>query len=158
MPLTDKAAEQTQIALAYQHSADAKRKKHDGVVVTPVEIVDFQIRSVLHLLAEQGREPDDHVEWLDPFGGTGIYTARLLQIVDLPPHRKRALAANCVVIEIDPAAAQVAANNLARVHLQETGEPGEVRVICIDTLTLSPTVDLWDDRLPLVHPATTKEI
>ena len=150
----EKAAEQTRIALDYQRSVNARRQKSDGVVVTPVEIVDFQIRSALELLAaHHGRESDDNVEWLDPFGGTGIYTARLLQLVDLPPHRKRAMADNCVVIEIDPEAAQLAANNLAAVYLEETGARGAVRVICTDTLALPPNADLWDDDLPVVRPS-----
>lgn len=52
-----------------------------GVVYTPVEIVDFIIRSVEHLLA---REFDtsltsEGVHVLDPFTGTGTFMVRLLQ-------------------------------------------------------------------------------
>lgn len=153
--IAEKAAEQTRIALEYQRSVNARnarRQKADGVVVTPVGIVDFQIRSALEQVAAMGREPDDSIEWLDPCGGTGIYTARLLQLVDLPPHRKRAMADNCAVIEIDAFAAQMAANNLGAVYLEETGVRGAVRVICADTFALPPDVDLWGDDLPLVLP------
>ncbi|WP_285275273.1 hypothetical protein [Halopseudomonas bauzanensis] len=150
----EKAAEQYRIAAGYQGVADqdARRQDRDGVVVTPVEIVDFQIRSVLDSVQQMGREPDEGIEWLDPFGGSGIYTARLLQLVDLPPHRKQTLAENCVVIELDPTAAQIAANNLAAVYHEEIGAPGCVRVICADTFTLPARADLWDDALPAVQP------
>lgn len=145
-----KAAEQTKLAADYQYSVNERRQRRDGVVVTPIEVVDFQIHSVAHLLAAQGREPDDCVEWLDPFGGTGIYTARTLQILDLSPERKRTLAENCIVIEIDPDAAQVCFENLARVYREETGRTGFVRVICADTFTLPPDYDLWKDAFG--HP------
>lgn len=149
-----KQAEQLQIAAAYQAhvNKDVRRQKRDGVVVTPIEVVDFQIRSILGLLRQQKIEPDVNVEWLDPFGGTGVYTARLLQLVDLPPRRKQDMAHNCVVIEIDPTAAQFAANNLAAVYEEETGVPGCVRVICADTFALPANADLWDDGLPVVQP------
>lgn len=151
----EKAQEQEAISRHYQEEANKNinRQKRDGVVVTPTEVVDFQIRSVIAKMKEvHGRDPDQDLEWLDPFGGSGIYTARLLQIVDLPPERKYALSQNCIVIEIDPMAAQICANNLAKVVLEETGVNGFVRVICTDTLALSPDADLWADSLPVVKP------
>lgn len=152
--LIEKAAEQHRITMQYQEhvNLDKRRKGRDGVVVTPIEIVDFQIRSVLEQVRAMGRQPDVGIEWLDPFGGTGVYTARLLQLVDLPPARKRALADNCIVIEIDRASAQVAADNLAAVYAEETGIPGAVRVICTDTFDLRPDADLWDEKLPVIFP------
>lgn len=150
-----KIAGQTRVALAYQNvaNADARRQSRDGVVVTPVEVVDFQIRSAIEILKDRyDRDPDEGIEWLDPFGGTGIYTARLLQIAQLPPHRKRTLASHCIVLEIDPTAAQFAADNLAEVYRQEIGEPGAIRVVCADTFGLPPNADLWDASLPVVHP------
>lgn len=151
----EKAQEQEAISRHYQEEANKNinRQKRDGVVVTPTEVVDFQIRSVIAKMKEvHGRDPDQDLEWLDPFGGSGIYTARLLQIVDLPPERKYALSQNCIVIEIDPVAAQICANNLAKVLLEETGVNSFVRVICTDTLALSPNADLWADSLPVVKP------
>ncbi|MGY1883973.1 DEAD/DEAH box helicase [Blastococcus sp. SYSU DS0753] len=52
-----------------------------GIVYTPVEIVDFIIRSVDHLLrAEFGATiSDEDVHVLDPFTGTGTFIVRLLQ-------------------------------------------------------------------------------
>lgn len=138
--------DQSSIAAAYQQSVDVRRQRRDGVVVTPIEVVDFSIRSVFDHLNSIGREIDDGVEWLDPFAGTGIYTARLLQIAPLSPERKRALAANCVCIEIDEAAAQMCFENLARVYRDETGRNGFVRVICADTFYLPSDYDVWADR------------
>lgn len=150
----EKRKEQVDISLQYQKAAmdDARRQKKDGVVVTPIEVVDFQIRSILHSVAEMGAEPDQVRQWLDPFGGTGIYTARLLQILDLPPDRKWTVAHDCIVIEIDPYAAQVCANNLAAVLYEETGRSGCIRVLCEDTFALDSDTDLWAPHLNVVYP------
>ena len=52
-----------------------------GIVYTPVEIVDFIIRSVSDLLQEHfgASLGDEGVHILDPFTGTGTFVARLLQ-------------------------------------------------------------------------------
>ncbi len=155
----EKAAEQEAISLHYQEVAnlDAKRQKRDGVVVTPHQVVDFQIRSTIDTVqSEYGRKPHEGISWLDPFGGSGIYTARLLQIAELSPIEKYQLSQNCVVVEIDPTAAQICANNLANVVLEETGIYGEVRVVCTDTFALSLDADLWDESLPVVKPKINK--
>ncbi len=143
---SEKAAEQTRISLEYQLNTQRRRQQHHGVVVTPIEVTDFIIRSLVHQLkTERGRDPDQGIEWLDPFAGTGIFTARLLQIVELSPERKRDLAENCIAVEIDPDAAQTCFDNLARVHHEETGHRGFIRVICADTFALDPDYDLWSD-------------
>lgn len=155
----EKAEEQARIARAYQDQHIlggrlGRRARREGVIVTPVDLVDFQLRSALASLRAQGIEPDSGVEWLDPFGGTGIYIARLLQIVEINPQRKRHLANHCVVIEIDRGAAQICADNLAAVVREETGEDGCVRVICADTFSLPQDADLFDEWLPVVLPMT----
>ena len=52
-----------------------------GIVYTPVEIVDFILQSVQHVLSEEFGaalgDPDIHV--LDPFTGTGTFITRLIQ-------------------------------------------------------------------------------
>ena len=52
-----------------------------GIVYTPVEIVDFILQSVQHVLREEFSaklgDPDVHI--LDPFTGTGTFITRLLQ-------------------------------------------------------------------------------
>ncbi|MCL2823803.1 MAG: damage-inducible protein, partial [Polyangiaceae bacterium] len=52
-----------------------------GVVYTPVEIVDFIIRSVEEVLRREFEKSisDESVHILDPFAGTGVFIARLLQ-------------------------------------------------------------------------------
>ncbi|HZL05223.1 MAG TPA: DEAD/DEAH box helicase family protein, partial [Coriobacteriia bacterium] len=52
-----------------------------GIVYTPVEVVDFIIRSVEHLLREEfgASISDPGVHVLDPFTGTGTFIVRLLE-------------------------------------------------------------------------------
>jgi predicted helicase len=52
-----------------------------GIVYTPVELVDFIIFSVDHILEKEfGRKlTDENVHILDPFTGTGTFVTRLLQ-------------------------------------------------------------------------------
>jgi predicted helicase len=58
-----------------------KMSERLGIVYTPVEIVDFILHSVAHLLKEEFGQtlssPGVHV--LDPFTGTGTFITRLLQ-------------------------------------------------------------------------------
>ncbi len=62
-------------------SADKKGAEQHGIVYTPVEIIDFIINSVQHVLkTEFGKEFNDRdVKVLDPFTGTGTFLVRLLQ-------------------------------------------------------------------------------
>ncbi len=52
-----------------------------GIVYTPVEVVDFMLRSVADVLkAEFNRDlSDENIHILDPFTGTGTFMTRLLQ-------------------------------------------------------------------------------
>ncbi len=52
-----------------------------GIVYTPVEVVDFILHSVQHLLHQEfGRSlSDEGIHVLDPFTGTGTFITRLLQ-------------------------------------------------------------------------------
>jgi predicted helicase len=52
-----------------------------GIVYTPVEVVDFMIRSVGYVLEKEfGRTiSDENIHILDPFTGTGTFITRLLQ-------------------------------------------------------------------------------
>lgn len=62
--------------LAFPKSAESL-----GIVYTPVEIVDFIIRSVEHLLNTEfdASLSDEGVHVLDPFTGTGTFIVRLLE-------------------------------------------------------------------------------
>lgn len=61
--------------------ASPKTVEKLGIVYTPVEVVDFIIRSVAHILQKEfGRTlSDENVHILDPFTGTGTFITRLLQ-------------------------------------------------------------------------------
>lgn len=52
-----------------------------GIVYTPVEVVDFIVRSVAYIIQKEfGRTlSDENVHILDPFTGTGTFITRLLQ-------------------------------------------------------------------------------
>lgn len=52
-----------------------------GIVYTPVEVVDFIIHSVAHVLEKEFNRNigDENIHILDPFTGTGTFITRLLQ-------------------------------------------------------------------------------
>lgn len=76
-----------------------------GIVYTPVEVVDFIIHSVEHVLQTEFNSSmaDENVHILDPFTGTGTFIARLLQSGIIPadklPHKyKHEIHANELVL------------------------------------------------------------
>ena len=84
-------------------TAFPKVKEQLGIVYTPVEVVDFIIHSVEHVLNEQfGRSLNDRgVKIIDPFTGTGTFITRLLQsgiIKDLEYKYKNEIFANEIVL------------------------------------------------------------
>lgn len=84
-------------------TAFPKVKEQLGIVYTPVEVVDFIIHSVEHVLNEQfGRSLNDrNVKIIDPFTGTGTFIARLLQsdiIKDIEYKYKNEIFANEIVL------------------------------------------------------------
>ena len=62
-------------------SADKKGSEQHGIVYTPIEIVDFIINSVQHVLKKEFNTEfaDRQVKVLDPFTGTGTFLARLIE-------------------------------------------------------------------------------
>ena len=85
----------------------AVKKEADrlGIVYTPTEVVDFILESADHVLREEfGRGlTDEGVNVLDPFTGTGLFLARLLQLplirdTDLPRKYREELHANEIVL------------------------------------------------------------
>ena len=62
-------------------STDKKGVEQHGVVYTPVEVIDFIIHSVEHLLKKHFSTcfNDRPVKVLDPFAGTGTFLTRLLE-------------------------------------------------------------------------------
>ncbi|OFK68830.1 hypothetical protein HMPREF2806_05835 [Corynebacterium sp. HMSC076G08] len=126
-----RAAVQQRIANDYQQGTDTKRGQRDGVVVTPVEIVDFQVRAVIHQLAAQGYSlADPEVRITDPFGGTGIYLARIMQLSGLNPDQLDDLYHNRMRhIELDEDACRIADENLRTVYQQETGRTARHSIV-----------------------------
>jgi predicted helicase len=86
-------------------TAFPKQVEKLGIVYTPVECVDFILKSVSYLLQKEfGRDlSDENVHILDPFTGTGTFIVRLLQNglirpKDLPRKYARELHANEIVL------------------------------------------------------------
>jgi predicted helicase len=76
-----------------------------GIVYTPVEVVDFIIRSVDKVLRDEFQRglTDENIHILDPFTGTGTFMVRLLQSgliepKDLPRKYAKELHANEIVL------------------------------------------------------------
>lgn len=144
------AIEQTRIAQKYQADTEKRRGERDGVVVTPVEIVDFQVRAVIDQLAKQGLSlASPVVRVTDPFGGTGIYAARLMQLCGLTAGGLDHLYHHRLwVNEIDQGAANIADENLRSVFQQLTGRPARKSVVtCLDTFTLKEGYWPWGDDI-----------
>ena len=92
----------------YEHFfkiAVKKQAERLGIVYTPTEVVDFILRSADHVLREEFGKgmTDASVHVLDPFTGTGIFLARLLQLglvddADLERKFREEMHANEVVL------------------------------------------------------------
>ncbi|MBQ7221671.1 MAG: DEAD/DEAH box helicase, partial [Synergistaceae bacterium] len=71
--------------------AFSRTAKTLGIVYTPEQIVDFIIRSAdwaaRDLLSIDGGLSAEGVHILDPFSGTGTFTARLIQLGIIPPEK-----------------------------------------------------------------------
>ena len=118
--LDNSAARQRVLMELYEKFfATALKKDADrlGIVYTPVEVVDFILRSADHALREAFglRLSDEGVHVLDPFTGTGIFLVRLLQSAligdgDLERKYRRELHANELVL---------LAYYIAAIHIEE---------------------------------------
>ena len=135
-----------------------------GIVYTPVEIVDFIIRSVSDLLQEHfgASLGDEGVHILDPFTGTGTFVARLLQSGligpdDLPRKYREELHANEILLLAYYIAA-VNIENAYREALTTAGLDAEYEpfdgIVLTDTFQLSEADDPMDE---VFFPGTTRE-
>lgn len=133
-------------------NAFPKMTERLGIVYTPVEVVDFILHSVAHLLqSEFGQtlgSPGVHI--LDPFTGTGTFITRLLQSgliapAQLPAKYKGEIHANEIVL----LAYYIAAINIEAVyHGIVGGEYQPFEGICLtDTFQLYEKEDLVDALL-----------
>lgn len=133
-------------------NAFPKMSERLGIVYTPVEIVDFILHSVEHILQTEFGQTlgSKGVHILDPFTGTGTFITRLIQSgliskADLPHKFKHEIHANEVVL----LAYYIAAINIeAAYHGVVGGEYQPFEGICLtDTFQLYEKEDLISHRL-----------
>ena len=157
----DNAAGRQRVAIELYDNFFRKAYPRDaerlGIVYTPVEIVDFIIRSVAELLREHfgASLSDEGVHILDPFTGTGTFIVRLLQSGrispdDLPRKYRWELHAN----EIMLLAYYIAAVNIENTYGDLLGAQGRQTayesfggIVLTDTFQLSEEGDPMDERI-----------
>lgn len=108
--------------LAFPRAADAL-----GIVYTPVQVVDFILRSVDHLSREHFGKglTDQGVHVLDPFTGTGTFITRLLASGLIEPHDlARKYASELHANEIMLLAYYIAAINIETTFHQQLVDSG----------------------------------
>ena len=105
-----------------------KMQESLGIVYTPMEVVDFIIRSVDDLLKKEFGKgiTAKQVNLLDPFTGTGTFITRLLQsdaitTEDLPRKYKAEIHANEIVL----LAYYIAAINIEQAYQQRLTDAGQ---------------------------------
>ena len=123
-----------------------------GIVYTPVEVVDFIIHSVNHMLKSEFNQTlgSDGVHIIDPFTGTGTFITRLLQSglitpEQLPRKYKQEIHANELVL----LAYYIAAINIEAVyHSIAGGDYVPFEGICLtDTFQMYEKEDMVDALL-----------
>ncbi|RQM49326.1 DEAD/DEAH box helicase [Paraburkholderia bannensis] len=131
-----------------------------GIVYTPVEVVDFIIHSVAHVLQTEFGQTlgSEGVHIIDPFVGTGTFVTRLLQSghitpEELPRKYKHELHANEIVL----LAYYIAAVNIEAVyHGIVGGKYQPFEGICLaDTFQMYEAEDMVD-RLLVQNSARRK--
>ena len=132
--------------------ATALKKTADrlGIVYTPVEVVDFILHSADEVLQKEfGRNlSDEGVHVLDPFTGTGIFLARLLQsdliqVSDLERKYQKELHANEIVL----LAYYIAAVNIEEAYRGQDGENSRYEPFSGIVLTDTFNLNEWHPNL-----------
>lgn len=130
------------------HNAFPRMADRLGIVYTPVEVVDFILRSVQSTLQKHfgSNIGDKDVQILDPFAGTGTFLVRLIQSglisnEDLPYKFANEMHANEIVL----LAYYIATVNLETAFHAQTGsyQPFD-GMILIDTFQMTEEDDLVD--------------
>lgn len=133
-------------------NAFPKMRDRLGIVYTPVEVVDFIIHSVNHILKTEFNQTlgSDGIHIIDPFTGTGTFITRLLQSGLITPEQiskkyKSEIHANEIVL----LAYYIAAINIEAVyHSIAGGEYAPFEGICLtDTFQMYEKEDLVDALL-----------
>ncbi|MFQ1003065.1 DEAD/DEAH box helicase [Modestobacter sp. SSW1-42] len=114
-----------------------------GIVYTPVEIVDFILRSADEVLrAEFGQGlTDEGVHVLDPFTGTGTFLVRLLQSGLIEPHDLTRKYAN----ELHANEILLLAYYIAAANIETTFEELEGTPQPFPGLVLTDSFQSWED-------------
>ncbi|RBY83210.1 type ISP restriction/modification enzyme [Blastococcus sp. TF02A-26] len=114
-----------------------------GIVYTPVEIVDFILRSADEVLrAEFGQGlTDEGVHVLDPFTGTGTFLVRLLQSGLIEPHDLARKYAN----ELHANEILLLAYYIAAANIETTFEDLEGTPQPFPGLVLTDSFQSWED-------------
>jgi len=126
-----------------------------GIVYTPVQIVDFILRSVDHLLHEHFGQglTDEGVHVLDPFTGTGTFIVRLLESGLIKPNDlARKYANELHANEILLLAYYIAAANIeVTYHTQALQPDGEYTpfegIVLADTFQMTEDGDTLDNTV-----------
>jgi predicted helicase len=120
-----------------------------GIVYTPVEVVDFIIRSVEDVLRDEFQsglgEKDVHI--IDPFTGTGTFIVRLLQSGLIPPDKlahkyKHELHANEIVL----LAYYIAAINIEETYHGLQAAKSKADYVPFDGICLTDTFQLYESK------------
>ncbi|GHE06847.1 helicase [Klenkia taihuensis] len=114
-----------------------------GIVYTPVEIVDFILRSADDVLRTEFGQglTDEGVHVLDPFTGTGTFIVRLLQLGLITPHDlARKYAAELHANEILLLAYYIAAANIEATYEELSGAAAP-----FPGLVLTDSFQSWED-------------
>lgn len=133
-------------------NAFRKMTERLGIVYTPVEVVDFILHSVAHLLKTEFNQNlgSEGVHIIDPFTGTGTFITRLLQSGLIAPEQlahkyRHEIHANELVL----LAYYIAAINIEAVYHDLTQQPYQpFEGICLtDTFQLHEHEDMVDTLL-----------
>ena len=158
----------------YEHffkTAFPKMAKSLGIVYTPVEVVDFILQSVNHLLKEEFEESlsSENVHVLDPFTGTGTFMSRLLGsslVADADLERKycHELHANEIVL----LAYYIAAVNIEAIYHERLqvkhrngGDDAEMEYESFPGIVLTDTFQINErdgDMLDQIFPVNSKRV
>lgn len=133
------------------HNAFPRMAERLGIVYTPVEVVDFIIKSADHVLKNHfGKslsDPDVHI--LDPFAGTGTFLVRLVQSGVIPlEHITHQYMHNMHANEIVLLAYYIATVNIETAYHSITQEYQPFTgMVLADTFQLSERKDMIDDLI-----------
>jgi predicted helicase len=137
-------------------TAFPKMAKRLGIVYTPIEVVDFIIRSVEDVLKSEFNSSlsDKNVHIIDPFTGTGTFMVRLLQSGLIKPEdvlRKytQELHANEIVL----LAYYIAAVNIEEAFRLLRLRDHQTEYVPFDGIVLTDTFQMYEQRKELEEHA-----